>query len=568
MMGTVPFHGKTCRQLGPLHLGFARILATAILCEVVVFGQSVGEEHHHHGGSVGHVEGNVSSLAEGNDVIVNDQSNHSAGDDVHDPHQCHPHHAVHTCEGGFLTPRHVLAYVMLGTVVLGVSIIHLVNHPDARVRSATYKITATSISVYCAVLLNRALMQVLDAVSQMIHWPMEIVFGCLIFLAMHSLLCAMCWYFQQRARWLMAMEKLGGHLLAFSGFVGFGNMLFSCWFENTIFMPAYDAVGNKHAHYTSYIKYAAVTVGVFLGLVLFFAVNGRLLRKYFTPDSSQHSTSHLPIDSLVHVQKHNWVDKTIKATHEALALITGFLVLQTLSFWLTDKQPALHEHICREDVDPIQAAILFLFGFVFIMVLVVITCIKAKRDQRCSSESDSESESIIINLPKAVLLVLALSGGYCIERSSKWLMMYWLNDSEVAYVVSAFFLTMATVFSVLVMSRYITGDETNAPRAEKTALECATEDLLEASAVIVGLAWDHAFMVCQTVLVDHYDETYQLNRACSALVMAIFLCACVLPGWMNYILPAAHKTLEEHTQDRECVRQQNLQWDPNWDDEF
>lgn len=96
---------------------------------------------------------------------------------------------------------------------------------------------------------------------------------------------------------------------------------------------------------------------------------------------------------------------------------------------------------------------------------------------------------------------------------------------------------------------------------QKTAGARAIEDLLEAVAVSVGLAWDHAFLVCQTVLVKHYDETYQLDSACSQVVMAIILCACVLPGWMSYILPAAQKKLEDHEEDIERLRQQTLEWD-------
>jgi len=193
----------------------------------------------------------------------------------------------------------------------------------------------------------------------------------------------------------------------------------------------------------------------------------------------------------------------------------------------------LHEHLCKEDVDLKQAAHLFSYGIAFVILLVVAACIKAKMH-------------FVVKVPRTILPVLALSGGYCTERSSRWLMIYLFNDTELAYVASAFFLTMITMLLVVVMSRSITERDTNAAREEKTARACAMEELLESAAVSVGLAWDHAFMVCQTVLVDHYHEAYQLNRVCSNVVMSILLCACVLSGWMTYILPASHKTLEDH----------------------
>jgi len=523
-------HGMKFHQRGQLHFGIARLLSVAILCEVVVFGQSA--EHHHDGASVNSVEGEV-SLVEGSTSIGNIQRSNSAGVNDHpssnihsETHNCHVHHAVlHTCPGGFLTPRHVLAYVSLGAVASCFSILYLLNCSDARVRSAVYKIISTAISVYCAVLVSAAVMEVLEVVSEMINWPIDMVFGCLIFAAVQYLVSAMCWSFQKHRHWLMAIEKLGGHLLAFAGIVVFGNILFSCWLD-TIFTP-YEGHAHKHSH----IKYVVVTFLVSLGLGLFFAGKDKLR------DTLYRYKTYLPVDLEVHGrQNHTWFENVAKAEHEVLVLIVGFLVMQNLSVWITDKEARLHVNLCKNDVDLYHTAKLFLGGLGLVIVSVVLRC-ETPRFMRFIAQ------------------VMALSGSYCIERSSQWLMTYLLNDVELAPLASASFFTTATVAWVVIMSRsnirFLLGD----------AKERAIEDLLEAIAVSVGLAWDHAFLVCQTVLVKHYDETYQLDSACSRVVMAIILCAWVLPGWMSYILPAAQKKLEGHEEDIERQRQQTLQWE-------
>jgi len=143
---------------------------------------------------------------------------------------------------------------------------------------------------------------------------------------------------------------------------------------------------------------------------------------------------------------------------------------------------------------------------------------------------------------------MAMSAGWCLERSSKWLMIYWWDDSEVAQVSSAFLLTLLSVIAVLMLGKLMSV-------YQSPGWEHVAEDLLESIAVLVGLGWDHAFHICQITMLDYYHDEFKDDEpikklafhAFSKALMALILCSLVAPAWVWYLLPAAKKPVEEES---------------------
>jgi len=219
--------------------------------------------------------------------------------------------------------------------------------------------------------------------------------------------------------------------------------------------------------------------------------------------------------------------------------------LQSSVLFITDRQPGLHDHSCKSDVQKSGIASLAGVGTLCLVIMAVIGIVKARL------EGDEPGKIANINARKT----MAMSAGWCIERSSKWLMIYWWDDTEVAQVSSAFLLSMLSVIVVLILSKVMSLYHDGQGHALKSKThqsprEQVVENLLESLAVLVGLGWDHAFHVSQIRMLDYYAahlkgfEKVEVHAFLKA-VMAIILCTVVAPGWVWYLLPAANKPVEE-----------------------
>merc|ERR1719411_1590938 len=111
-------------------------------------------------------------------------------------------------------------------------------------------------------------MGVLKVISVLIEKETEITFGLVIFTGLYAAVWWLCYKKQNDHRWLMALESLGGHLMAFAGIVAFGNMMFSCWFQHTIYAPVSASV-SMQSHVRKW-KYVFVIVLVVIMLLVLF----------------------------------------------------------------------------------------------------------------------------------------------------------------------------------------------------------------------------------------------------------------------------------------------------------
>jgi len=421
---------------------------------------------------------------------------------------------------------------MLSSVVFAIFVLYLLNWSNNYVRRATYRMLCTSISVYCAVLLNEGLMGLLNVISKIIQVPIEISFGLLIFLVLYATVWWLCYKKQDDPRWLMALESLGGHLMAFAGIVAFGNMMFSCWFQDNIYVPVSENVDMQN-HVRRW-KYMFVIVLVVIMLLLLFGLSRQYRKTHFKPKTDENEPM---VESHEHHHK-PWIDEVSGAENEAAALIVGFLILQASVLFITGKQPGLHDHSCKHQVHLPSIALLAGVGTLCLVFMAVVSMVKA----RLSTEDPKKVPSF--NFRKA----MAMSAGWCIERSSKWLMIYWWDDSEIAQVSSAFLLSLLAVIVVLTMGKLMI------IYGENQKWERVVEDMLESLAVLVGLGWDHAFHVCQATVIDYYDTKWNVEghlqqlevHAISKAVMAVILCSVVAPGWVWYLLPEMHKPVAEN----------------------
>jgi hypothetical protein len=369
----------------------------------------------------------------------------------------------------------------------------------------------------------------------------------------------LCYKKRHDHEWLSALESLGGHLMAFAGIVAFANMMFSCWFQKHVYMPAAGTF-DMQSHVLR-LKYVFVIVLVVVMLLLLFGLS-RMAREKREENKPRQPVSNgeekKPLSggahgtethtetqhTETHTETHHkrWIDEVSGAENEAAALIIGFLVLQASVLFVTGKQPGLHDHSCRDEVE--LTAILWLFGVgtFCLLIMAAVSMVKAHL------QTETPHKVPNFNFRKS----MAMSAGWCMERSSKWLMIYWWDDAEVASVSSAFLVSLLTVIAVLIVGKI--HKSTNPSKARERVME----DLLESFAVLVGLGWDHAFQSCQTTMIDHYDksaagghrmEEFQrlTVHALVKAVMAVILCTMVAPGWVWYLLPAAQKPNELET---------------------
>merc|ERR1719410_2953231 len=174
-----------------------------------------GHGGHGHGGLRGHGHGDSDNPrgSHGNGDSGPHGSNNTNNSMDHNTDNCGMHEGdTHECKDTKLKAHLVLAYVMMGFVVFILGILYLVNHSNVFVRSATYKMLCRSISVYCAVLLNHALMYLLGWLGSLINMQIEITLGLMIFFGDYVVLFVLCNHFKEKHSALMVIESLGGHL--------------------------------------------------------------------------------------------------------------------------------------------------------------------------------------------------------------------------------------------------------------------------------------------------------------------------------------------------------------------
>jgi len=334
---------------------------------------------------------------------------------------------------------------------------------------------------------------------------------------------------------LMALESLGGHLMAFAGIIAFGNMLFSCWFEETIWTPFQNKFGVQ-SHVVFY-KYLFVLGMVTLGLLALFYVSRKGRKREF------HGA--------------HWIKEVTEAENEAGALIFGFLVLQTSVLGVTGKPPSLHDHACGGDGLVSQALRLMSVGFLLLFVMVGVSFVKSKF-QTTLQMQDKKKKMRHFNFRKG----LTMAGAYCIERSAKWMAISYWNDTQIAHVLSAFAVSLFSVAAVLaltVSTRSMHNDMLEKiDNHEHQHKNEALQALFMAFAVLSGLAWDHAFEICETNIVTEFEKRPGIPSAITKMGLALFLCVIVIPGWAWYILPAARKSPKDHL---EIVKMTNDQYD-------
>jgi len=80
-------------------------------------------------------------------------------------------------------------------------------------------------------------------------------------------------------------------------------------------------------------------------------------------------------------------------------------------------------------------------------------------------------------------------------------------------------------------------------------VEDALRNLIKSIAVFVGLSWEKAFDVAEHTVVAHLPVMTD-HRVIAKIVLALLVCAFMLPGWYWYIMP---KALMDHTDHKERI---------------
>jgi len=470
-----------------------------------------------------------------------------------------------------------VSYLLFGFLVFDIVLLYLVNWQDANVRSYIYKMITTTVSIFCAVLLNQAirsfiLEQILPSpfprgLSIKVTPTIEILVGLGLFVFFFVAVNVNC-YLLRDSSFLFAVEGIGGHLAAFSGVAFFGHM--------------------QEMMEDSREMVAATFLASMLWMGTCSSISFRARQHFVRGQKKQHAdnakdSSGGAYASMIHGGTHHeeelWRECAVEAEDDATSIIMSFLVSQALALYISDELPAL-EGPGKMPTDKSQIIHLYMAsgGFLACLMLATWALHKANMAKKTSSaeharpeDAEPKSKDRII---KTLQNWLAMSMSWCLLLSAIWTVSAckFFTNSHMDFIFGAFLVTALSVISVITLDHFadILGDssEDQAKEAARKAELCAqsadpeASELLAGAAelgnmeqvlrmiiaalgLLVGLSWEKAFDMCHEAIIEG-TPILEHHKVISKTFMAFSIAAIVIPAWLKYLVPMAKKQVEHH----------------------
>jgi len=490
------------------------------------------------------------------------------------------------------TPSAVIADMLLGFLVLDVLLIHLVKWPDPQVRSYMYKMISSTMSIFCAVLINEAFLELIFDLITRLPVPaklhvrrgliLELVVGFFAFGIFLSALNILCYKYRHRRNRVYAAQVIFAHLAAFAGILTFESFQ--------------TAVKHSFAMVCGVVIFAVVFLFACRTLTRMFRVHVAMrYRKAFTYENLSEATT-----------DGRWREAVEEGEDDATALVLSFLTQQVIAQSITGEfQPV-------EDINVVSptATIRQIFGAAaaFAILLMVVTVVRARHGRKKSlkalQRTGASSNHAMRRGLEWVQTFLAMSMGWCLLRAGVWTIGSLISVTEaMTQVLNAFVMSGVVVVLTIALDKCADGlqqchngqssnlrqnsngsegddegaegnsedeegqeDDTSAAVPNQrwgTQLEKSLRAIISGFGLAVAICWEHAFAAAGETMIET-TKVVESNAALAKAIMAAFAGIIVLPAWLAYIVPMARKSWYDH---QASINMEALQAGSNEDDD-
>mmetsp|Transcript_24242 Transcript_24242/g.60542 ORF Transcript_24242/g.60542 Transcript_24242/m.60542 type:complete len:552 (-) Transcript_24242:165-1820(-) len=445
------------------------------------------------------------------------------------------------------------SYLLIGFMVTNFVMLSLVIYPDANIRSYTWKMMSSTISIYLAVLLNNAIRDFAlhafldsrcaegsECDKNVGDQRAELVIRFALFLAAFALTNILCYAFQNKHRWMYASQVLSGHIAAFAGIELFVNLaihhrdLGFLW--GTFAFASISLVGFR------------ATTRTFRDSA--FGPEGTTLRTYMTVDGiHQHE-----------VEIEEWREAACEAEDDGCSIFMSYMVKVLVMTHVF----GIEYHKIIEVHTRYHLGMLLIAGSSFVGALFAFTFWRRSWD-----DGNRASTSAYMRCISSLSIVLAMSMSWLsLEFFKVFTMVLFPNISEeFDKIISAAILTVFGILGIILLDCCADKvDEAAHVQAEQvaraalsehhrtshnetmdrvTSLERAMRSIINGFALAIGLSWEKAFHAALEVVVETQSALHG-HCVTSQVLLALVNCLVIMPVWLSCIVPMANKSVRQH----------------------
>lgn len=273
-------------------------------------------------------------------------------------------------------PQGLLALSMVGFVVLDTFLMFVVNWKDAEVRNSVYKMLSTTVSIFCAVLINKTifdfiLLQVIpcpfprglgietdpDTIKEGLQpcgrppHAFAMYVGAAFFIGYAILLHIVSVYFRNDRGRSFLCSTITAHLIAFNGIEAFG-IYQHVWGNDSVL------------HCCGVCAFAYI---VFL-MVRWASWAAPKVGREAILNAGTYGRPGLTAEE----EENEWSEEAAEFEDEAVALCLGFLIAQTVAFYVTKKLPHLEESHSLHESKERDAFLLWECGGLVVLILMTV----------------------------------------------------------------------------------------------------------------------------------------------------------------------------------------------------
>jgi len=546
------------------------------------------------------------------EAVIDDHTGHHETIEHHlEEHAEHAEHGEHGEHGEHEVSQAMVttSYLLIGFLVTNFIMLWLVNYNDANVRSYTWKMMSSTISIYLAVVINASL-------ESIVHWcankatnmkegsqEFTIVTAMtqiLLFLGCYAGVNILCYKLRSNAQYMFATSTIGGHLTAFA------------------LHGALEAVLKTKLE-DAYVWGLAFLI--FGGLVGLRIVSHKLRERYgpaevkrpgkpAKTEGTKEETSNLTEWTPDQAQA-KWREMAIEAEDDASAIVQSFMITEVVmvSLFAGEAEEAMAKHT-RADIFKMAAV-----ESVCLLLLVVAEYaqkLAEKKVDKKTAEAGKIHERVVEN------------GSATLAMTMSWLALiffFWLSaecfkgiDEHFIQIISAGILTACSLIGIIVLDffadkfqenaaekkehrktiaakklshmagtfagtvagsfkSFASGSKKEEKPSSSSASQIPTEELatefmdlgnlakgiraiISGIALSVGLAWEHAFHAATDTVIETNQTLHQYGILSKMLIAGASV-ALMAPVWLKFIVNMARKTVEDHETLMLCQKQQN-----------
>lgn len=483
--------------------------------------------------------------------------------DEHGEEHAGEHGQEHAAEhGGHHSGHHIVvddvtltvAVTLFMFLAVDMVLLYIVNYRDPNIRHFAWGMLGTTISIFCAVLLNQAarsffLDQLLPAPFprgfglHVGHREQSIV-GALFFAFCFSMLSICGWNLRHDRKYLFAVKGIGGHIAGFAFIAAGGH--WQGLFEDNL----------RHV--------SLVTLLLFVLAALVRVCSAKLRARH--QQSCKSRKSFFKSDEF-------WVDGAAEGEDEAFALAIGFLIAQMILFSVTGKLQPMHG--VTKDHTLCEVRHLMLWVGVCLPALIVASYFRSRLEERKDLAMHGFTAERAVSFAQHLS---AFTGGWLLLKAFEWMMSIYVKNMALGMIINAFVVTMISVIAIYFLDMWADNlddpaNHQNTPIADdsdsivppgspdfevgnfmsavggealdKSNHARALRTVMDAFSFLTGLSWEKAFAVANDTLVVGVPVLHR-HTVLAKIGISAFLVLLVLPAWLWYVVPKAMKPVEWH----------------------